>query len=532
MRGSSTTKRRGAQRRAARAVAALVGVLLAVVGLAPAGAADSSPDVVATAEGMREHLEALQGIADANGGNRSARTDGYADSVAYVRQQLEAAGYDVTDDVFEVDGPVEVRPAHFERTAPSARTYVEGTDYELPLPGAPRSATGDLAVVPDPCEDDAFDVVPAGAVVLATLTEDCEANLALVLAYVNGGTGVLLRPDGGAGEPPAHVDLGSLPSELEMPALSVSGDVGSELAVLAEGATVTVEVDPGWAIEPQPVTNVLAERPGTGDEVVVVGAHLDSVVEGPGINDNGSGVAALLEIAQAINEQAPTTERTIRFAFWADEELGLLGSTAYVGSLTPAERDRIVAYLNADMVGSPNYVRFVLDPATADLPETAPAGSAAITRRFERHFDELGLPYDRTWTDGRSDDAAFGRAGIPVGGLFSGAEKEKTAAQAAVFGGTAGQPLDACYHRACDTIANVDIPFAAEMATALGTVALELAVVDAPASPTTTGAPSASTSTSLPPAPPTTAAVPSSSAGAGAAAVAATPIVTPPALTG
>ena len=144
---------------------------------------------------------------------------------------------------------------------------------------------------------------------------------------------------------------------------------------------------------------------------------------------------------------------TVRFAWWSAEESGLVGSTNYVNSLSPAELDRIALYLNFDMVGSPNFVRFVYD-GSGDIGPTGPAGSAEIEDVFNGYFAANGLATEPTPFDGRSDYQAFINNLIPAGGLFTGAEGTKSAAQAAIFGGTAGAPYDPCYHQACDTFAN------------------------------------------------------------------------------
>jgi Zn-dependent M28 family amino/carboxypeptidase len=188
----------------------------------------------------------------------------------------------------------------------------------------------------------------------------------------------------------------------------------------------------------------------------MAGAHLDSVQAGPGINDNGSGSAALLEVAENIAKLKP--QNTLRFAWWGAEEAGLIGSTQYVNGLSQAERDRIALYLNFDMVGSPNYVFMVYDgdesgfPAPPGVP--IPPGSVQIEDLFESYYTLAGERYDDAQFSGRSDYQAFINNGIPSGGLFTGAEVVKTAEQAAIWGGTAGQQFDPCYHLACDTFTN------------------------------------------------------------------------------
>jgi aminopeptidase S len=217
-------------------------------------------------------------------------------------------------------------------------------------------------------------------------------------------------------------------------------------------------------------TNLLAEITAAteADEVLLVGAHLDSVPEGPGINDNASGVATLLALAEAMANFAPPSV-SVRFAFWDGEEIGHLGSEAYVRSMTDAERDGLAAYLNADILASPNFVRYVYDE-----PEAA-EGSAQITELFATYFDEVGLAWVPVDLSGKSDHASFTDAGIATGGLFSGGTESKTDAEAAVFGGSAGEPADPCIHRACDTLATVNEEVLEQLADALAHAVAELA---------------------------------------------------------
>ncbi|MEU6545889.1 M28 family metallopeptidase [Streptomyces sp. NPDC046859] len=192
--------------------------------------------------------------------------------------------------------------------------------------------------------------------------------------------------------------------------------------------------------------NLIADWPG-GDtnQVLMAGSHLDSVTSGPGINDNGSGSAAVLETALAVSRAAYRSVKHLRFAWWGAEELGLVGSRSYVNNLSSANRAKISGYLNFDMIGSPNAGYFVYD----DDP--------AIEKTFKDYFAGLGVPTEiETEGDGRSDHAPFKSAGVPVGGLFTGASRTKTAAQAAKWGGTSGQSFDRCYHSSCDTTSNIN----------------------------------------------------------------------------
>ncbi|MFC8128812.1 M28 family metallopeptidase [Streptomyces sp. NPDC057302] len=192
--------------------------------------------------------------------------------------------------------------------------------------------------------------------------------------------------------------------------------------------------------------NLVADWPG-GDpnKVLMTGAHLDSVSAGPGINDNGSGSAGTLETALAVSRAQLQPTKHLRFAWWGAEELGMVGSKYYVNNLPSTERSKISGYLNFDMIGSPNPGYFVYD----DDP--------TIEKTFKDYYAGLNIPTEiETEGDGRSDHASFKNVGIPVGGLFTGAETRKSAAQAQKWGGTSGTAFDRCYHSSCDTTANIN----------------------------------------------------------------------------
>ncbi len=183
----------------------------------------------------------------------------------------------------------------------------------------------------------------------------------------------------------------------------------------------------------------------------MAGAHLDSVGEGPGINDNGSGSAALLETALNLAKFKP--QNTLRFAWWGAEESGLIGSTAWVNEQVENGTLDVGMYMNFDMVGSPNYIFMVYDAdqSTFEAPVVVPPGSIAIEDTFESFYTWKDVPYDDTEFSGRSDYEAFIANGVPSSGLFTGAEEPKTQAQVDIWGGTVDAQLDPCYHAACDT---------------------------------------------------------------------------------
>ncbi|CRK56677.1 Aminopeptidase Y (Arg, Lys, Leu preference) [Alloactinosynnema sp. L-07] len=204
--------------------------------------------------------------------------------------------------------------------------------------------------------------------------------------------------------------------------------------------------------------NLIADWPGGDPEnVLVVGAHLDSVAEGPGINDNGSGSAAILEVARQVAQSGLVPTKHLRFAWWGAEEVGLRGSNHYVSSLSAAELAKIDGYFNFDMVGSTNGGYFVYDGDNSDGVGAGPgpAGSAELESVLQNYFSSIGVTTRGTDFTGRSDYGPFIAKGIPAGGTFTGAEGTKTSSEANLWGGTAGQAYDPCYHRSCDTTNNI-----------------------------------------------------------------------------
>ncbi|MFB4276645.1 M28 family peptidase [Nonomuraea sp. MTCD27] len=192
--------------------------------------------------------------------------------------------------------------------------------------------------------------------------------------------------------------------------------------------------------------NLIADWPGgDANQVIMSGAHLDSVSAGPGINDNASGSANLLEVALTLAQKNPALAKHVRFGWWTDEEQGLNGSEFYVASLSATERSRIKVYYNYDMTGSTNGGYFINNITTT---------GAAYLKEF---YDRLNLqPEENVEGANRSDDASFRNAGIASSGVAAGASATKTSAQAAKWGGTAGRAYDSCYHAACDTSTNIN----------------------------------------------------------------------------
>jgi Zn-dependent M28 family amino/carboxypeptidase len=228
-----------------------------------------------------------------------------------------------------------------------------------------------------------------------------------------------------------------------IPVLGMSFAVGEDLVRMTHGRDVRIRIFASTVSETREASNVIADtEEGSEDQTVVVGAHLDSVPEGPGINDNGSGSATVLEIAEKMSELGVEPRNRVRFAFWGAEELGLFGSKYYVARLDERQLGDLAVYLNFDMIASPNYIRYIY-------------GSGKVREVFENFFATRDLKVKTVNLKGRSDHGPFAAEGIPAGGLFSGAEGRKTGEQAEVYGGEAGVAYDGCYHEACDDVGNL-----------------------------------------------------------------------------
>ena len=458
---------------------ALIGsVLLAPAAPAAVGVDSTALRDAVTLEGIREHQAAFQAIADANGGTRLAGTAGYDQSADYVVEQLEAAGYSPIRQQFDFAFFQELSPSQMEQIAPTpAPTFVNGTDFltmdysasgnvtALVTPvdvslAPPRDSTsgcdGDFTevgaggfgnIVPDPSGPDDFANFTAGHIALIQ-RGTCTFALKVKNAFAAGASAAIIFNQGNT---PDREPLfgGTLGGPADIPALSISFALGNTFATTPG---LELHIVTNTVSEIRQTENIIAETEnGRTDRVVVVGAHLDSVAAGPGINDNGSGSATILEVAQQFSELGIEPVNQVRFAWWGAEEEGLLGSEYYVSQLSKRDIKNIAVNLNFDMLGSPNFVRFVYDGNGSATPVKGPTGSGNVEKVFLDYFASQGLKTEPTAFDGRSDYGPFIAVGIPAGGLFSGAEGLKTAQQVADYGGLLGEQYDPCYHEDCDT---------------------------------------------------------------------------------
>ncbi|WP_110318409.1 M28 family metallopeptidase [Mycolicibacterium moriokaense] len=407
-----------------------------------------------TTDAMMAHLKKLQEIADANDSNRAIGTPGYDASVDYVANTLRDKGFDVQTPEFEVHLPFADDPTLTvggDKVAAKPLEFTKGTP--------PEGVSGPLVLarVEDTpgCTASDYDGLPvAGAVVLVDRGK-CPFGTKQAVAAERGAVALVVanNEDGDqmGGTLGEHTDV-------KIPVVGVTKAVGERLR--AQPGPTTLKLNAG--VRNERTRNVIAQtKTGSTANVVMVGAHLDSVPDGPGINDNGSGVAAVLETALQLGN-SPQVTNAVRFGFFGAEELGLLGSNNYVQSLNVEALKDIALYLNFDMLASPNPGYFTYDGDQSTPPKDSggvarvPEGSAGVERTLVAFLKGAGKPAEDTSFEGRSDYDGFTRAGVPAGGLFSGAEDKKSVEQAQRWGGQADEPFDPNYHKATDTLDHID----------------------------------------------------------------------------
>lgn len=407
-----------------------------------------------TTDSMMADLTKLQDIANANKGTRAVGTPGFEASVDFVVSVLKSRGFDVTTQEFQArtykpgqinlavgGAPVDARPLEY-----SIGTPTDGLSG--PLVAAPADETPG-------CVPADYDGLPVKGAVVLVDRGSCPFAVKEAVAAGRGAIAMIVANN--VDEPVMGATLGE-DTDVKIPSIGITKADGARLR--GAPARVTLKLD--TTITTAKARNVIAQtKTGSTSDVVVVGAHLDSVPEGPGINDNGSGVAAVLETAVQLGA-SPNVKNAVRFAFWGAEEMGTIGSAKYIKSLNLEQLKDIALYLNFDMLGSPNPGYFTYDgdqsiaPRKGDAAVRVNEGAAGIERTLVAYLKGEGKAAQDTPYDGRSDYDAFIAAGIPAGGLFSGAEENKTVEQQKLWGGTANAPFDPNYHKPTDTLDHID----------------------------------------------------------------------------
>jgi len=465
----------------------LIGVFVVAIGATVATPAAAAPALdtgalrtAVTADGIEEHMAALEDIANANVfegvPTRATGTPGHEASVEYVVGVMEAAGFNVTLQPFEADIFFEQTPAVFEQISPVPTVYQRYDGENGVWYTADFSGDGDVtaaAVVVDftepttvasasssGCEASDFGPTVVGRVVLLQ-RGTCDFGLKVENAQAAGAAAAVIFNEGTIGAADRNDVL--IPTlagyNADIPVVGTDYATGRALVdLIASGQTVTlrVRVD-GFVDQDVQTNNVIAETPGgRADRTVVVGGHLDSVYAGPGINDDGSGVSMMMETAQQMADLGIQPRNKVRFIFFSGEEQGLLGSAYYVSQLSKRQVKDISVMLDFDMLASGNYARFIYDGNGDEQGVAGPNGSGAVEQVFKDFWDSQELAYETIPFDGRSDYDAFTEVGIPAGGIFAGAEQIKQSYQVPLYGGTAGVAFDPCYHQLCDTLANIN----------------------------------------------------------------------------
>ncbi len=397
------------------------------------------------------HLRDIAITGARNGGNRAAGTPGGRATEELIAARLRAAGWSVRF------APVRF-PFFSERSTPrvrvAGRSLRAGDDVRTLAYSPGGRARAPVVVVgrgraDAGCRTGDWRGFERGRIALVRRGA-CPFAVKARRAQAAGAAAVIVAdPEATGPGGPVRGTLGA--PGLHVPAVAVDADAGA--AIARARSAVAVDVDAVSAT--RTARNVIAELPGTdGARVVMAGAHQDSVPDGPGVNDNGSGVSALLALANRL-AAGPRPRDTVRFGFWTAEELGLYGSRRYVSVLGRRERARLRAYLNFDMVASPNAV-------------VQTYGSGAAETELRRALRATGPLPGRASISGASDHAPFQGAGVQVGGVFTGASERVDRADAERFGAHAGRPADPCYHRACDRLGNADRATLSRITDAIG----------------------------------------------------------------
>jgi Zn-dependent M28 family amino/carboxypeptidase len=443
--------------RALACAAVVLAVLLVGCSSAPQPEQDLARDLAdkVGVDGMYTHLRKLQEIADANNKSRADGTPGYDASVDYVAQTLRDKGFDVATPTYDRLGVVS--PGRPTLTV-AGRAYP--VDQASLLTRTPRGGLRLVTLRPQKssgCSAADYGPKPMANAIAVVDDKGCSIVDKQNTAVAEGAEGLLVVSNPGTAGSPRGLFTPGYYQALKVPVAVI--DAEADAALRRTDATVLLTLDAEAAMVKS--RNVVAQTK-TGDvhNVVVAGAHLDSAAESPGINDDGSGVAALLETAAAMGSE-PQITNAVRFGFWGSEEKVLAGSTKYVDGLDRGQLDDIALYLNFDMLGSPNAGYFTYDGDQSGQPNpdvpaaTVPAGSAGVERTLAGYLNLAGIRPADMPLGKASDYSPFLAAGVPIGGMTTGAAQRKSDVQARLWGGVSGVAFDRNYHLPGDTVDNV-----------------------------------------------------------------------------
>jgi hypothetical protein len=411
------------------------------------------------------HMKAFQAIADANPGldghpSRNSGEQGYWESVQYVKNKMEAAGYNVTIQPYTFTYTSFVGTPTWHQSAPTSRDFTLVTDWNPGTSNGTADAdiqpAGGIIIPPTPassstsgCTAADFSGFTAGHIALVQ-RGGCNFGVKVLNAQAAGATGVVIFNEGNPGRTGtlsgSLLDANNNPFVPAIPVAFTSFDIGNTLNnQYKAGTTPHMRLDIHVVIDPNRLDwNVIAESKG-GDKnhVVVVDAHLDAIF-GAGMLDNASGSATILDVAEKMKNVTPRNK--LRFIWFGGEELGLLGSTFYVNTLSSNELSHIGYDLDADVTATPNYLIGVLDPAAPDLfsrtvsstfPNRVYKASTIARDQAVGYFDSIGKNHQFISPVG-TDAFSFNAVGIPASGLLTGQDCCKTQDEVDRFGGFLG----------------------------------------------------------------------------------------------
>ncbi|KAF3918263.1 hypothetical protein ABW21_db0201786 [Orbilia brochopaga] len=410
-----------------------------------------------TTEGLRNNLWHLQNIARNNGGNRAFGLPGFKASLDYVYERA------VTRFGAHMDTYIQPFNHTFEQTR---KIEVKGPDgkpvyaitllYNHATPA--EGITAELVNTPvddtkgSMCLPEHWTGIDAKGKLPLIKRGVCGIAEKLKLAKKAGALGAILyNQDPGTSYGSATlsadnigqlVPCGMIPLEV----------ANSWIPRLKAGEKLTAFLLVDSVFETRETWNLISEtKEGDPNNVVMLGAHLDSVQAGPGVNDDGSGTTTLLEIMGSF-KKFKGFKNKVRFAWWGAEESGLVGSLYYTKNLGEKQADKIRFYFNYDMIGSPAPFFRVYQGQNP--------GDSLGASKLKTYLSGKGLPAELAGFGTSSDYVGFLNLGIPSSGLFTGA----------------GAPMDPCYHQKCDNLENIDWNAITHNAKAAGRVAAQFAL--------------------------------------------------------
>lgn len=383
------------------------------------------------------NLKKLQEVATANGGNRAFGLPGYKASVDYILSRTKNSKNFIT---YTQDFPAlfaQVQSIEFK--VDNTSYHVVGLTYSPSTTKEGLTAPLVLGVFgPEGCTKEAYNSLDVKDKIVLVQRGTCPDGTTLAgrlkPAAAAGASAVIIYTD--LTTPVTGGSLSAPNPKEYVPGGFINKADGEALrARIQTGEAVKAYFQQTQVVETRITQNVFTEtKDGDPTNIIMLGAHLDSVQAGPGINDDGSGTSLILEVKTALENFK--VKNKVRFAWWGAEENGLLGSKYYTQNLNATAANNILTYLNFDMVSRGYFGVFDGDGSTFNL--SGPAGSDVIEKLFVEDMAKKGVNVTAARFTGGSDYQSFINIGKPVGGLHTGTGVEQ----------------DPCYHQKCDTYDN------------------------------------------------------------------------------